>query len=82
MEMILSYLSENKLFGIVVVLGITYLISKLVVPAGTKISPQDLVPAYKRFERRESELGNRRQSYALPFTGHERRQQVRRADAE
>ncbi|MES2886284.1 MAG: hypothetical protein V4709_15890 [Pseudomonadota bacterium] len=81
MEMILNYLSENKLFGIFLVLGITYLISRLVVPASTKVRPEDTVPGYKRFERRESERGNRRQPHALPFTGIERRHDLRRIDA-
>ena len=81
MDMILSYLSENKLFGIILVLGITYLVSRLAVPAGTKIKREDLVPTNKRFERRESEIGNRRQPRALQFTGLERRHYLRRADA-
>ena len=82
MEIILNYFNENKLFGIFVVMIITYVISRMVVPSKTAVSKKDLVPAYKRFERREGETGgDRRGVYALAYAGINRRQGMRRVEA-
>ena len=81
MEQILSYLMQNKLFTIVLLAVGAYIVSRLLAPAYGKVRKEDLVPAYKRFNRRDDAEGNRRHERALVFTGVERRTDLRRAAA-
>lgn len=60
MDEIWNYLEKNPMLLIVVLLLIGYLFSRLTSGGKTETRPEDLVPHYKRFERREPELGDRR----------------------
>ncbi|MES2683619.1 MAG: hypothetical protein V4650_08900 [Pseudomonadota bacterium] len=80
MDAIWNYLGNNPILLIVLLLVIAYLFSRLrasVRPEGV-VDPEDLVPHYKRFERREDELGDRRGGKA-PAPAEEQRKAGRRA---
>lgn len=79
MDVIWQYLSGSPILVIVLVIVVALVFSKLSDTPKGKVAPEDLVPHYKRFERRESELGNRRQQDGQPPAGEDRRSFGRRA---
>ena len=79
MDAIWQYLSSSPILVIVLLIVVALVFSKLSDAPKGKPDPEDLVPHYKRFERRESELGNRRNGDAQPPTGEDRRSIGRRA---
>lgn len=79
MDAILDYLGRNPLLMIVLLIGVALVFSWVTGGSKDKVDPEDLVPHYKRFERRETELGNRRQSRGEPVTDEDRRKLGRRA---
>jgi len=79
MDVIWHYLSSSPILVISLLLIAALVFSKLSDGPKGKVNPEDLVPHYKRFERRESELGNRRNGDAPPPSGQDRRSIGRRA---
>jgi len=79
MDAIWQYLSSSPILVIVLLIVVALVFSKLSDGPKGKADPEDLVPHYKRFERRESELGNRRQQQEQPPAGEDRRSIGRRA---
>ena len=80
MDAIWNDLGKSPILLIVLLLVIAYLFSRLRAsgrPEGV-VDPEDLVPHYKRFERREPELGDRRGGKA-PAPGDDQRKVGRRA---
>lgn len=79
MDAIWQYLQQSPVLVIVLLVVVALIFSK--VNAGskeTKVAPEDLVPHYKRFERREPELGNRRNDRSGQSTPDDRRKMGRR----
>ncbi|MES2886285.1 MAG: hypothetical protein V4709_15895 [Pseudomonadota bacterium] len=62
MDAIWNYLEKNPVLLIVLLLAVAYLFSRLTSVGKGEVKPEDLVPHYKRFERREPELGDRRKA--------------------
>jgi len=60
MEAVWRYLVDNPILLIVLVLTVAYVFSRVASPSKDVVRPEDLVPHYKRFERRDSEFGDRR----------------------
>ena len=81
MDAILTYLMLNKTVAIVLALVTAYAISRVLAPPIGTVLKDDLVPQFKRFNRREDSEGNRRHPRALRFTGVERRIGLRRVHA-
>ncbi|MDO9453373.1 MAG: hypothetical protein Q7J29_11020 [Stagnimonas sp.] len=60
--MIWTYLQENKMRMMVLIAPAAWGFYRLTAKPISASKDRDLVPAHVRFNRRESELGNRRQS--------------------
>ncbi len=78
MDVILNYILQNKLFSFVLSLTFAYLLYRmLVLPSYPE---ENLVPHYKRFERREELAGDRRKQRPVMFADFERRRGERRTE--
>ena len=60
MAAIWDFLEKSPLLIIILVVVVAYMFSRLASIGKGPAGPEDLVPHYKRFERREPELGDRR----------------------
>lgn len=79
MEAAWLYLQQSPILIIVLLVVVGVIFSKVTADGKQgKVDPEDLVPHYKRFERRESELGNRRQSGEAAGKTEDRRKMGRR----
>lgn len=79
MEVIWQYLSSSPILVIALLIVVALVLSKLSDPPKDKVSPEDLVPHYKRFDRREPELGDRRHREGAAPAHPDRRSIGRRA---
>lgn len=80
MDSILQFIQQNPITTIFL-LAVAIIASILAITRradGGAVDPADLLPSYKRFERREIERGDRRKRRESPATGEERRQGPRR----
>lgn len=79
MEAAWLYLQQSPILLIILLIVVALIFSKVTADGKQgKVEPEDLVPHYKRFERRESELGNRRQAGETAGTSEDRRKIGRR----
>ena len=80
MDFFLNFVVRNPGATVLVLLSVGailfFSLSRRTGAAGT--DPEDLVPFYKRFNRREIERGDRRRQRLPPPDGEERRQGPRR----
>ncbi|MDP3856758.1 MAG: hypothetical protein Q8Q73_03240 [Stagnimonas sp.] len=80
MDFFLNFVVRNPGATVLVLLAVGAILffsfSRRAGPLGT--DPEDLVPFYKRFNRREIERGDRRRQRLSPPGGEERRQGPRR----
>lgn len=81
MDTIWQALQYSLMLDIILVCVAVYAVSQLTSRTYADVRPEDLVPEHKRFERREGETGDRRESSALRFQGAERRLAARRVTA-
>ena len=80
MEELWSYLAKNPVLVIVLLAVIALVFSKIFSRSSKVTREEDLVPHYKRFERREVEYGDRRKARmkAKAKAEEEQRQAARR----
>lgn len=80
MDAIWDYLASSPVLIITLVVLVAFIFSRLF--EGTKeASSEDLVPHYKRFERREPEFGDRRKE-DVPLRAEDEQRQGGRRDAD
>lgn len=81
MEAVWRYLVENPILLIVAVLVVAYVFSRIAAPGAGQVREEDKVPHYKRFERRDTEFGDRRKEDAeMPQTQDQRKDGRRLGD--
>ena len=82
MDAILLFVKNNPI-TVLVVVGALFAIAVLTLGRRDRDSretdPEDIIPSYKRYDRREIERGDRRKSRKGPAEGGERRQGPRRS---
>jgi len=79
MDIVWSDLQQSTVLVITLLLVGAYVFSRLVSRDDKVVRKEDLVPAYRRFERREGEGGDRRNGQAQAFQGVDRRMTTRRS---
>ena len=81
MDAILLFVKNNPI-TVLVVLGALFAIAALTMGRRNyrgETNPEDILPSYKRYDRREIERGDRRKSRKGPVEGEDRRQGPRRS---
>ena len=81
MDAIFGYLQENKMVLLVLISLFAWGFYRLTAKPMAEMRNKGVVPSHVRFNRRESERGDRRSSEADVFTGIERRHDRRRSRA-
>lgn len=81
MDAILLFVKNNPI-TVLVLLGAVFAIVMLTTGRRNyrgETDPENIIPSYKRYDRREIERGDRRKSRKGPAAGEERRQKPRRS---
>lgn len=83
MDAILKFVTNNPI-TVLVLIGALYAMAVLTMGRRNRdyrgeTDPEDIVPSYKRYDRREIERGDRRKARKGPAGGEERRQGPRRS---
>jgi len=79
MDAIWSYFERSPMLIIALVLVVAYLFTRLSSGNSSEARPEDLVPHYKRFDRREPELGDRRKQKPPADLAEDQRKGPRRS---
>lgn len=78
MDMIWTYLQENRMVMVVVIGLVAWGFYRLTAKPMSALKEKGLVPAYVRFDRREVERDDRRQRDVMPLGQPDRRMASRR----
>lgn len=79
MDVIFAYLQENRMVLVVIIAAIAWGFYRLTARPTAEMKNHGAVPAHVRYDRRESEQGDRRLANVLPAGHAERRKARRRA---
>ncbi len=78
MDAIWEYLGKSPMLVIALLLVVAYIFTRFTASTKGVVRPEDRVPHYKRFERREAEFGDRRKQDGATLTGQDQRKGPRR----